>query len=221
MGHCCQGDDYDAFFTGRRARKAARRYRRRGLTHTATLMVEYLCAHRIEGASVLEIGGGVGQLHLELLRRGASEVTNLEISTNYEAEAVQLLAQSGMTGRVTRRIVDIAQAPDEVAAADIVILHRVVCCYDDYVALLSAAGSHAERLLVFSHPPRNLPMRAQFWVKNLVRRARHRPFRTFVHPPAAMVSALEKTGLRTGYEHRGWSWHIVGLERSRAERAVR
>lgn len=220
MGKCCGGDDYDAFFNSGRAKKFARQYRKRGLTNTSSLMVDYLCAHGIDGASVLEIGGGVGQIQVELLRRGAAQVTNLEISTNYEAEATQLLEQAGMTSRVTRRFVDIAKAPDEVASADIVILHRVVCCYDDYAALLSAAGSHAEHLLVFSHPPRNVLVRGEFWIKNFVRRIRRNPFRTFVHPPSAMVSALHATGLKTGFEHRGWSWNIVGLERVRPEQSV-
>ena len=41
--------------------------------------------------------------------------------------------------------------------ADVVVLHRVVCCYPDYQRLLGAAASHAGRLLVFSHPPPTPP----------------------------------------------------------------
>ena len=38
---------------------------------------------------------------------------------------------------------DIARSPEAVAPADVVVLHRVVCCYPDHVALLTAAGEHA------------------------------------------------------------------------------
>ena len=55
-----------------------------------------------------------------------------------------------MTDRVTRRFTDIATSPEEVEPADVVVLHRVVCCYPDYERLLSAAASHAKRLLVYS-----------------------------------------------------------------------
>ncbi len=89
------------------------------------------------------------------MRRGATRATNLEMSTNYEPEAVELLDRAGMRDRGDRRFLDIALVPDEVDRADIVVLHRVVCCYPDYRQLLAAAGSKADRLLVFSHPPRN------------------------------------------------------------------
>jgi 2-polyprenyl-3-methyl-5-hydroxy-6-metoxy-1,4-benzoquinol methylase len=213
MAGCCDGEGYDAVFSDRFAQKVARRYRKRGLNATSGRMVDFLSGHGLEGASVLEIGGGVGEIQVELLRRGAATVTNLEISANYEAEAERLLEQSGMAGRVTRRFLDIAQSPDEVEHADVVVLHRVVCCYADYAALLSAAGSHARRLLVFSHPPRNPLSRGVIGAENLSRRIRGQTFRAFVHPPEAMVSVLRETGLTMRYTHRGSSWHVVGLER--------
>ncbi len=213
MGDCCDGDDYDAVFGERFVKKVARRYRRRGLTKTSRRMIEYLCATGIEGASILEIGGGMGEIQVELLRRGAARVTNLEISRGYEAEAVRLLEKSGMKDRVTRRLVNIAATPDEVEPADVVVLHRVVCCYRDYEGLLSAAGSHARHLLVFSHPPRNVLTLADFGAENLMRWAKRDSFRTFVHSPEAMVEVLRRTGLTTRYRHRGLSWSVVGLER--------
>ncbi len=213
MGDCCDDDGYDVVFGDRFVKRVARRYRRRGLTKTSSLMVDYLCAKGIEGASILEIGGGIGEVQVELLRRGAARVTNLEISKGYEQEAGRLLEKSGFRERVTRRLVNIAATPDQVEPADVVVLHRVVCCYPDYEGLLSAAGRHASRLLVFSHPPRNLFVLADFGAENLMRWAKRDSFRTFVHSPEAMVDVLRSTGLTTRYRHRGPSWNIVGLER--------
>jgi len=213
MPSCCDGEGYDAVFTDRFAQRVARRYRRHGLNATSSLMVDFLSRRGIEGASVLEIGGGVGEIQLELLRRGAARVTNLEISAGYEEEARRLLEQSGMAGRVTRRFLDIAQAPDEVEPADVVVLHRVVCCYPDYERLLSAAGGHADRLLVFSHPPENVLSRGVIGAENLVRRVKRQSFRAFVHPADAMVSVLAGAGLTARYRHRGQAWCVVGLER--------
>ena len=50
----------------------AARYRRRGLDRTARRMVDLLTEAGIDGATVLEIGGGVGEIELELLERGAA-----------------------------------------------------------------------------------------------------------------------------------------------------
>src|SRR5215469_16108843 len=77
---CCDHDDYQSVFSGRFARRTSKRYQRRGLTPAARAIADYVESCGISGATVLEIGGGVGHLQVELLRRGASHVTNLEIS---------------------------------------------------------------------------------------------------------------------------------------------
>lgn len=213
MPECCDPKGYEEMFGDRFADRIVRRYRRRGLNRTQRRVVEFLGAHGVEGATVLEIGGGIGEMQVDLLERGASHVTNLEISTSYEPAAAALLERAGVRERVDRRFVDIAVAPDEVDPGDVVILHRVVCCYPDYEALLGAAGSHARRLLVFTFPPGNLISRAMFGADNLFRRLRGNTFRAFVHSPAAMVAAVEAQGLTVRYQHRGWSWNIAGFQR--------
>jgi 16S rRNA G966 N2-methylase RsmD len=212
MSECCDRPGYQSVFSDRFARRIARSYRKRGLDDTRRRMVSFLTERGIQDASVLEIGGGVGEIQVELLSQGARRATNLEISRNYETEAAALLARSGMSARVTRRFVDIATSPDDVEPADVVILHRVVCCYPDYQLLLSAAARHARRLLVFSYPPRNLITRAMLGVENLLQRVRGSDFRAFVHPPEAMIAAAQAEGLSVSYRHRGF-WHIVGFER--------
>jgi 16S rRNA G966 N2-methylase RsmD len=213
MSDCCNRTGYQTVFSDRFARRVARIYRKRGLDPTQRRMVSFLTDRGIKDASVLEIGGGVGEMQIELLSRGAREATNLEISRSYETQAAALLGRSGMTDRVRRRFVDIATSPDEVEPADVVVLHRVVCCYPDYERLLSAAASHAKRLLVYSHPPRNLLSRMMIGCENLLRRLRGNDFRAFVHPPAAMIKAAQAQGLSVSYRHRGMPWTIVGFER--------
>ena len=191
----------------------ANRYRRRGLDKTARRMVEFLESRGLAGASVLEIGGGVGEIQLELLKRGAARAVNLELSPAYDSEAMQLAREAGVEGRVERRLHDIAAEPATVEPVDVVVLHRVVCCYPDYERLLTAAGDHAGRMLVFSHPPRNAISRALVGAQNLGFRLRRREFRTFAHPPAAMLAVLERRGLKPTFAHSGVPWHVAGLER--------
>jgi magnesium-protoporphyrin O-methyltransferase len=217
VGDCCdpQGSPgYDSVFDRRFARRTARRYRKRGLTPSAAELIGFAASHGIENATVLEIGGGIGHLQVELLRRGAAHVTNLEISANYEAEAAQLTEASGMSGKVTRRIIDIAESPNDVEAADVVILHRVVCCYPDYERLLTAAGSHAKRVLAFTHPPATVIARTIMGSENVLRRIRRNPFRAFVHPPAEMIKVLEAQGLTPLLQERRRGWEVVGLVRT-------
>jgi len=191
----------------------ATRYRRRGLDSTARHMVAVLAEHGIEGATVLEIGGGVGEIHVELLRRGAARAVNLELSPAYDAEAARLAREAGVQDRVERRLHDIAVDPEAIAPADVVVLHRVVCCYPDYERLLGAAAAHARSLLVFSHPRRNLISRLIVGAQNLGLRLMRREFRIFLHPTAAMLAVLREHGLEVVFTHQGFAWEARGLSR--------
>jgi magnesium-protoporphyrin O-methyltransferase len=191
----------------------AARYRKRGLDKTARQMVEFLQQRGIEAATVLEVGGGLGEIQIELLRRGARRALNLELSPAYDDEAAKLLREAGLEDKVERRLSDIVGDPDGVEPADVVVLHRVVCCYPDYERLLAAAAEHARRLLVFSYPPRNAISRLAVATQNLAFRLLGKEFRTFAHPPPAMLAVLEKRGLRPTFAHHALVWQVAGLER--------
>jgi 2-polyprenyl-3-methyl-5-hydroxy-6-metoxy-1,4-benzoquinol methylase len=214
MSGCCDSRAYNDMFGPRFARHLASRYRKHGLDKTATRMVAYLVDRGLDGASVLEIGGGVGAIQLELLGQGASRTTKLELVDAYDTDATDLAEKAGMRDRMTRRQADIAATPGEVETHDIVVLHRVVCCYPDYERLLTAAADHAKRLLVFSHPPRNWVTRTLTRLENVGIRLRDKSFRTFAHPPAAMVAVADGRGLHTEYSYRGPVWQVVGLARA-------
>ena len=177
-------------------------------------MVEFLEARGVEGATVLEIGGGVGEIQIELLKRGAARAINLELSPAYEEEAERLLRETGFEERAERRLVDIAVDPSAVEAADVVVLHRVVCCYPDYERLLGTVAEHARRLVVFSYPPRNVLSRLFVASAELVFRLLRREYRSFVHPPRAMLAVLGERGLRRTFAEHTLVWQVAGLERA-------
>jgi magnesium-protoporphyrin O-methyltransferase len=196
------------------ARRAAERYRSRGVGQTERRMLSFLSERGIDGATVLEIGGGVGEVQLELLKLGAARTVNLELSPAYDREAASLAGETGFEGRMERRLLDIAANPEDVEAADVVILNRVVCCYPDYARLLGSAADHARRLLIFSYPPRNAVSRLMLGAENLRFRLQRKEFRTFAHPPARMLEVVEGRGLGQAYAHRPLVWQIAGFERT-------
>lgn len=209
MAGCCDPHGCDREFDARFARRTAAAYREKGLGRAARAMVAALEREGIAGASVLEIGGGVGAIQIELLRRGAATSTNLELSPAYESEAATLIADAGLTGRVTRRIIDVAADPTDVDAADVVVLHRVVCCYPDYRRLLSAAAARARQQLVLSFPPSTLVTRAVVAADDARRRLSRREYRAFAHPPEAMLAVLTESGLEPRMIYRGLMWRAA------------
>jgi Methyltransferase domain len=214
MPGCCNARGCDRLFNEKFARRMAKRYRKRGLDKTSRRMVAFLEQRGLEGATVLEVGGGVGEIQIELLERGAARTVNLELSPGYDAEAARLLREHGFERRADRRLQDIAVEPESVEPADVVVLHRVVCCYPDYERLLGAVAGRARHAVVFSFPPRNVMSRAWVAGANLVLRVMGREYRTFAHPPRAMLEVLEQRGLRKTFAGRSLVWQVAGLERA-------
>ncbi len=216
---CCSPAAYGTVFDEREARRNARTYRKRGLDPTAQRLVSFLKAQEEVPRTVLEIGGGIGALQMELLRAGASRATNIELSPAYEAVARDLLADAGLTDRVQRHLGDFAAAPDAFPPADVVIMHRVVCCYPEAARLVSAAASHAQRYLAMSYPRNAWWVRMGLVAENLLLFSmRGIGFRTYVHPPQTILATAQGYGLTPAFQHRGWLWETVVLQRGGGSR---
>ena len=77
MSSCCEPGEYDKVFDEKHARSKARDYASKGLTGDAQRIVDFRRGRMSPGYSVLEVGGGVGEIQLELLRDGASRAQNI------------------------------------------------------------------------------------------------------------------------------------------------
>ena len=165
--------------------------------------------------SLLEVGGGVGEIQVALLEKdAASSAINVDLSSNWEGEAADLLAERGLTERVTRLTGDFVERAPSLPHADAVILHRVVCCYPDWKAMLTAAVSRANRHIAITFPRPRPWFRAMLVIENGVHRLRRRGFRAFIHPPDAMIGFLNSSGFPMVADHRDFTWRTVVAERA-------
>jgi 2-polyprenyl-3-methyl-5-hydroxy-6-metoxy-1,4-benzoquinol methylase len=209
---CC-GPAYDRCFGARQARRDARRYRKHGLDETAQRLVDELAERGVDGASVLEVGGGVGAVDLELLGRGAERAVVVELSNGYDEEARTLAAEAGAEARIERRHGDFAEEEAAIEPADVVVLHRVVCCYPDPQLLVGAAARHARRLLALSVPRDTWWLRLGLSAANVWFRLRG-GIQTYVHPPAEVVRIAEAAGFATVLDERATRiWRVAVFER--------
>jgi len=187
MPGCC-ASDYRRFFNRKFAAADLRRYRKRGLSETERDLVAL--AGDVHGASVLEVGGGIGALQLELLDAGAARATNIELSAGYEDAAAELSA-----GRdVERRVGDFVA--EETTPHDVVVMHRVVCCYPDVDSLVGKAAENAQRRLLLTYPRERWFIRVGLRAVNLFLALRRCGFRTYAHPVARIDAAAGSRGLR-------------------------
>ena len=205
MTTCCKPSEYRRFFNRKFARRDLDRYRRKGLLATERDLVT-LC-HDVEGATVLEVGGGIGALQLALLEAGAVHATNVELSGGYEEAAAELFA-----GRsdVERRVGDFVA--EDVPEHDIVLMHRVVCCYPDVETLVGAGATHARRRLALTYPQERRWIGWGLSVVNLWLRLSGCGFRTYQHPFARIAAAA--TGMQLEERRaRGLVWESAVFAR--------
>ena len=213
MASCCRSGPCEEMFSPRMARRSLKRYRERGLDELERAMVAAGGAEGLEGARVLEIGGGIGALQAELLEAGADTGEIVELVPAWEPYARELAREKGLEQRVEFRIADVIEEPGGVVPADVVVLNRVVCCSPDGVRLAGVAATLARRKLVLSFPRDRFLVRLGLRLVNGGMRVLGRSYRTFVHPRAALVAAAEGEGLTLAEADRGFLWEFIALRR--------
>ena len=213
MTGCCARHGQEELFGAKTAAKDARTYRRKGPDPMARSLARRAAARGVEGASVLEIGGGVGQVALELLKAGAESAEVVELLPDYEPFVRELASEAGVGERVSFRTADLVADPAAAGPVDLVVMNKVVCCTPDGIALAGIAASLARRALVLSFPRDVWWARAGLATVNLYLRLRRRRFRVFVHSHAALEGAVEAHGLTRVSERSGPLFRIAAFER--------
>jgi 2-polyprenyl-3-methyl-5-hydroxy-6-metoxy-1,4-benzoquinol methylase len=184
----------EAQFSRKVAERDLRRYRRRGADLITRLLLTELRRWPLQGASILDVGGGIGVIDMELADSGASSATVVEASPAY-FEVARSEVESRYGSRPTQFVVgDFAAMASTLPDADVVTLDRVVCCYPDAEDLLRSAAKRARRLVAFTYPRNRWYVRAFITLVNFWQRLRGNPFRAFLHPPERMHAVLESAG---------------------------
>src|SRR5512140_2499080 len=205
--NCCQITN-DTFGEGD-ARADLRRYRKRGPAAQTRLILDAIRSIGLKGASLLDVGGGVGAIHHELLPDTARQATHVDASSAYLRAAEEEAAHRGHASAVNFIHADFTDVASEIPRADIVTLDRVVCCYPDFRSLLSAAAGRSKRLLAMSYPREAWYTRLAISIMDFFQSLRRDPFRVFVHPVAQMDEVLNSHGLHRVSLKRLIIWEIA------------
>jgi SAM-dependent methyltransferase len=203
---CCSCEGYQSQFGEKHAAKDLRRYRKKGPDRTTRLLLDQLEAAGVRGASLLDIGGGIGVVHHELLDAGAESVVHVDATAANIEAAKDEAEQHGHSGRVRFVLGDFVALAPEIPAADVVTLDRVICCYPDMEELVSRSAARARRLWGAVFPRERVLFKAMVQLGNGMRRVMRNDFRTFIHPVSEIDTALRREGLalRSVRDTYGW-----------------
>ena len=203
-------------FGDREAEADLKRYRRDGPDSTTKALLEAIVAEGIEGATLLDIGGGIGAIAFELLQAGAASTHAVDASDAYVAAERQEAERRGVADRVTVRVGDFVALAADIEPADVVTLDKVVCCYLDMPALLGRAAERSRRMvgLVFPRETWFNRVGARFiaawgWLTRS-------PVRWRLHRPADIDRVLAGAGFEGRDVSRDLIWQVVLYRRSEA-----
>jgi SAM-dependent methyltransferase len=223
MGGCCgEGiPSCERVFDQQTADRDLRDFRRTGAPWATRELIDELAAGLdLTGATVLDVGAGVGAVHLGLLARGAASAVDVDGSGAYVAAARHEAERHGYRDRVRHVLGDLTMVAPSLEPADLVALDRVVCCYGDVASLLAAAAALARTRLGLVYPRDRWWIRAGASIGNLVMFRRSGGYRMRVHRETAMAGVLEAAGLARVAGRDGRLWRVETWERVRPVPAV-
>ncbi|MBF6605970.1 MAG: methyltransferase domain-containing protein [Chloroflexi bacterium] len=217
MDCCSPGDSpFDRQFNDRHAAQDLRAYRQKGSVGLTRALIEALAAGGIDGQTVLEIGGGVGAVHHELLRSGAAAAVDVDASRAYISVAREEADRQGHGDRVRYLVGDFVALADAVQPADLVALDRVICCYEDMVALVGRSANLARRRYGLIFPRDSWLGRVGTAILNAQLRLSRSPFRVYVHRAVDVDAILAAHGLVKRLHRTTLIWQLVLYERPAA-----
>ena len=204
--NCCEMEDNT--FGEDEAKANLKDYRKRGPAKQTKLILEAVRSLGLQDASLLDVGGGIGAIHHELLKDVASEAMHVDASSAYLKIANEEAQRQGHRERVKFIHADFTDVVDELPQVDVVTLDRVVCCYPDFRSLLKAAASKSRKAIALTYPRETWWLKMGIAVANFFQKLRKDPFRGFVHPVVEMEALLNGEGLRRVSTRRLFMWEM-------------
>jgi magnesium-protoporphyrin O-methyltransferase len=175
------------------------------------LIVKYLEEDGLSSHSILELGCGVGGVCLELIGKGASSATGIDISPEMISTARKLSELKGYSEKTSFVVGDAAKLP--LPSSHIVILDRVVCCYPDAEMLLSNSLAGCLATYVISYPRDDglwrflIPVVSSI-VKGVVRLTGSKPF-FFLHNTAKLREYVNLRGFHEVFMKSMGPWSLL------------
>ena len=208
--HCCGAEQ---FFDQKEAKKKLRQYRKKGATGSTRVLLEMLRFSNEQDRSLLDIGGGIGALQWDFLRKSGMSTTDIDASGAYIKVAGDYAIENSWEDRVRLIKADFIDVAPEVETHTYVTLDKVVCCYPDYQSLLGLATSKANYRIGLTFPIGGPVSKMLNVFATLYLRLSGNPFRSFVHPPKMIKKEIEDSGFKLVSKKIKFPWHVQLYEK--------
>jgi SAM-dependent methyltransferase len=211
---CCDDDLGSLGYDGLNADADLQRWCGGRLNPVTRELIEIIRDRGVKDARLLDIGAGVGAVHVSLLEAGAATAIDVDASREYLATARAEAERRGLGRLVEYRYGDVVEIADELPATDIVTLDSVICCYPYLEPLLAAATRSRPYLVGITYPRDVWWMRAFMRLYNLAHAVGRSPARYFVHRHAHLERWMKAAGYQNAHEGGIQVWRVVLYQRT-------
>jgi 2-polyprenyl-3-methyl-5-hydroxy-6-metoxy-1,4-benzoquinol methylase len=216
MACCCTinpiQEGANSFFS-KYAGMYARRFRKRGLERVQRLLLDGVRREQVAGKDVLDIGCGVGALHLTLLKEGAARATGVDMSEAMIATAQRFSRDLGVSDRAEYLVSDFVGVADTIRDSDVTLLDKSVCCYEDVGTLVRASTAKTKRVYALSHPKQNLFMELAFKSHIAFAKFFKWKFHPFWHDWTKLKEDIQRLGFELVYSNSTPMWQVLVFRR--------
>lgn len=212
---CCSAGNTQGTntFFSKFSKTYARRFKKKGLEKAQKYLLEGVRQVPVKEKNILDIGCGVGALHLTLLREGARRATGIDISEGMLEKARQFSGEFGFADQSSYHLGDFVQLADSIADADITLLDKVVCCYERLDALIDVSTEKTRLVYALTHPSDNVIVSSIFKLQILVAKLFRLKFRPFWHDWDRMQARITSRGFRLLYNKPTFFWNVAVFQR--------
>ena len=206
---CCQCQGIENMFDKKAARRALKRYLKKGPSKTTEMLLKAIHKTEVKGLGFLDIGGGIGAIQYDLIKAGASSGTSIEASPAYIDLVKEEIHKNNLAEIIDFKHGDFTAIASDVDSADIVTLDKVICCYDDMSELVRLSSKLSRKIYAVIYP------RDVWWTKlalpfiNFYPIIKGSPFRVFIHPTKKVEEIIFRNGLKRDYYDTTLFWQVA------------
>lgn len=206
MSCCCphskSGGRLFSFF----ARSYRRRFAKKGFEPSQQRLVQGIEHAGYKNKTLLEVGSGVGYLHQVLLQQGAKSAVGIDLAPDMLKEAQQWADEKGLTDRVQYIQGDFIELLDQVDAADVTILDKVVCCYPYPELLVPHSVNRTKHVYALTYPRNRWFIKVAMEIMAFFLKLSGSDFRAYVHNPADIERWITDAGFKRVEQQQTFIW---------------
>ena len=206
---CAQCQGLDQLFDEPTARKELQAFRKKGPSKSTRVLLDAISHLKEPAFDLLDIGGGIGAIHHELLAKDLKQATVVDASEAYIKVSREEAQRRGTIDLLTYHHGDFVDLDTALPKWDIVTLDKVICCYHNMTDLVRKSAGKARKIYGVIYPRDSWWVKAMLPLINLYPRIKGNPYRAFVHPVREVDGIVRNQGFKLHFQRKFLFWQVV------------